>query len=632
MKSKAALFLKSLRLVRLSAPGWAAANVMISLVSSFLPLLLLWYIKKLIDAVTAATGYLGAAGGLPATGGDPAAAGGLPASAVDQGAAGGLAVFPGTGEADLQAVLLLVIIIAIIYFLDEAAQSIGNLVRKKQAFHLESYMYDLIHRKSISLDLQHFEDPGYYDSMSRASREAPYRPGSIVNNIVMMLRSGISLLLMAGLLATLNWWLVLVLLVANVPGIWLRVHYADVLYNFRRELTPVARKTAYFNWLLTGDKPSRELRLFGLGNYFSGLFRSSFDRQKKEEIDIVRKRSLIELVSGIFKAAAVLFTLYYIVMQTVSSGIGLGDLAMFLLAFRMGMTYIKQILGATAGLYEDSLFISDVFEFLNLEEKVVVVPPVVDVRSFRSALKIENLYFRYPSSTHDVLQGINMKIERGETVALVGANGAGKTTLVRMLCRLYDPQAGKIVIDGKDIRNIDPLQYRKLFSVVFQDFMLYNLSAADNIRAGDVSVPGDREKIRRSAQKAGIDDLLEGLPAGYDTVMGRMFDDSRELSWGEWQKIALARALYREADILILDEPASSLDAGSEYEIFTRFSELAAGRTCILISHRLANVSIADRIMVIDRGRVIESGSHGELLKAGGTYSRLYKQQKSMYH
>ncbi|MEE4215216.1 MAG: ABC transporter ATP-binding protein, partial [Bacteroidales bacterium] len=442
---------------------------------------------------------------------------------------------------------------------------------------------------------------------------------------------GISLLLMAGLLATLNWWLVLVLLVANIPGIWLRVHYADVLYNFRRELTPVARKSAYFNWLLTGDRPSRELRLFGLGSYFSDLFRRNFDRQKKEEIDIVRKRSLIELVSGIFKAAAVLFTLYYIVMQTVGSGIGLGDLAMFLLAFRMGMTYIKQILGATAGLYEDSLFISDVFEFLDLEEKIVVMPPVVDVSSLRSNIRIENLYFRYPSSSHDVLKGINMKIERGETVALVGANGAGKTTLVRMLCRLYDPQAGKIMIDGKDIRNIDPLQYRKLFSVVFQDFMLYNLSAADNIRAGDISAGDDRERIQRSAQKAGIHDLLEGLPAGYDTVMGRMFDDSRELSWGEWQKIALARALYRDAEILILDEPASSLDAGSEYEIFTRFSELAAGRTCILISHRLANVSVADRIMVIDGGRVIESGSHSELLKAGGTYSKLYSQQKSMY-
>ncbi len=594
MKHRLGLFGKSIQLVRRSAPGWTTANMLISLVSSFLPLALIWYIKKLIDAVTIAAGDVNAT--------------------------------------NTRMVLLMILAIAIIYFLDEAVQSFGNLVRRKQAYHLESYMYRLIHKKSVSLDLQHFENPDYYDNLTRASREAPFRPASIVNNIVSILRAGISLILMAGLLATLNWWLVVILIVANIPGIWLRIYYSDVLYNFRRELTPVARKAAYFNWLLTGDRPSRELRLFGLGDFFSGLFRENFDKQKKEEIDIVRKRSFIELVSGIFKAAAVLITLYYIVTRTISSDISLGELAMFLLAFRMGMTYIKQILSATAGLYEDSLFISDVFEFLSLKEKVVIVPPVVDIDRFRNNIRIENLYFRYPASTGDVLRGIDIKIDKGETVALVGANGAGKTTLVRLMCRLYDPQAGKILIDGNDIRNIDPEKYRRFFSVVFQDFMLYNLSAGDNIRAGDILVEKDEERMQESAVKAGVHDLLYSLPRKYDTVIGRLFDDSRELSWGEWQKIALARALYRDSEILILDEPTSSLDASSEYEIFTRFKELAAGRTCILISHRLANVSIADRIIVIDRGRVVETGSHKELIKAGGTYSLLYKQQKSMYH
>ena len=590
MKSRISLFRKSLQLVRRSAPGWTTANMLLSLVSSFLPLALIWYIKKLIDAVTVAAGE--------------------------------------TSATNTRMVLLMILAIAIIYFLDEAAQSLGNMVRRKQAYHLESYMYDLIHKKSVSLDLQHFENPEYYDHLTRASREAPFRPASIVNNIVSILRAGISLILMAGLLAKLNWWLVVILLVANIPGICLRIYYSDVLYNFRRELTPVARKTAYFNWLLTGDRPSRELRLFGLGKFFSDLFRENFDRQKKEELDIVRKRSLIELVSGIFKAAAVLVTLYYIVIRTISSDISLGDLALFLLAFRMGMTYIKQILGATAGLYEDSLFISDVFEFLSLKEKVIIMPPVVDVDRFRSDIRIDNLFFRYPSSTSDVLRGIDIKINKGETVALVGANGAGKTTLVRLLCRLYDPQAGKILIDGNDIKNIDPVKYRRFFSVVFQDFMLYNLSAGDNIRAGDILRGKDEERMHVSAEKAGIHDLLNGLPRKYDTVIGRLFDDSRELSWGEWQKIALARALYRDSEILILDEPTSALDANAEYEIFTRFKELASGRTCILISHRLANLTIADRIMVIDMGRVIETGSHKELIKAGGTYSLLYKQQK----
>jgi len=213
----------------------------------------------------------------------------------------------------------------------------------------------------------------------------------------------------------------------------------------------------------------------------------------------------------------------------------------------------------------------------------------------------------------------------------VGANGAGKTTLVRLLCRLYDPQAGKILIDGNNIKNIDPDEYRKMFSVVFQDFMLYNMSAGENIRVGNIFEDIDKEKIKSSADSAGIDKLINSLPRGYDTVIGRLFDDSRELSWGEWQKIALARALYRQSDILVLDEPASALDARSEYDMFSRFTQLAAGRTCILISHRLANVSIADRIVVIDNGRVIEEGSHNDLLEANGTYSTLFKQQKSMY-
>ncbi|MFP4489495.1 MAG: ABC transporter ATP-binding protein [Bacteroidales bacterium] len=593
MKQRIRLFRKSLELVRRSAPGWTAVNIVISLVSSFLPLALLWFIKKLIDSVT---------------------------MAADDISAG-----------NTRMVLWMILAIAVLYFIDEAVQSMGNLVRKKQAWHLESYMYRLIHNKSVSLDLQHFEDPGYYDSLTRAAREAPFRPGSIVNNTVSLLRSGISLLLMAGLLATLSWWLAVILLVANIPGIWLRVYFSGLLYNFRRELTPVARKSAYFNWLLTGDRPSRELRLFGLGSYFSGLFRDSFDRQKKEELDIIRKRSLIELVSSVFKAAAVLVTLYYIVMRTVGGGIGLGDLAMFLLAFRMGMTYIKQMLGAVAGLYEDSLFINDIFDFLKLRETVTVRPPVVAVDRLKSNIRIENLFFRYPSSDSDVLKGVSLKINRGETVALVGANGAGKTTLVRLLCRLYDPQAGKILVDGNDIRNIEPDMYRRLFSVVFQDFMLYNLSAADNIRAGDIHGEKDMDRIRKAAGRAGIAGLLESLPRGYDTVIGRLFDDSRELSWGEWQKIALARALYREPEILVLDEPASALDADSEYDMFSRFSELSAGRTCILISHRLANVKIADRIVVIDGGVVTETGTHNELMKAGGSYSRLYEQQKSMY-
>lgn len=593
MRTKSQLFFRSLSLVWKSAPGWATWNVLVSLSAGMLPLVLVWLIKRLLDAVTAVT-----------------------VSGWQEG---------------YNMAMVSVIGIAVIYLLDEVFQSAGILIRKNQSFRLEEYMNGILHSKAVSLDLRHFEDPAYFDILSRASREAPYRPASIVNNLVSLLRGAISLILIAGLISLLNWVLVVVLVLANIPGIWLRIHYAGKLYNFRKDLTPEARKSAYFNWILTGDRPSRELRLFGLGEYFTGLFTRSFSMQKKEEIAIIRKRSVIEIVTGLFKAGAAFVVISFLVNETLESNITLGGLAMYLLAFRLGMTYIWQILGSFAGLYEDSLFVSDIFEFLNLKEDIIAVPPLARIESLQSSIVIEDLSFAYPGSSSDILSGLTMEIRKGETVAIVGPNGAGKSTLVRLLARLYDPSKGKIMIDGVDIRHTDPLEYRRLFSVLFQDFMLYNLSAGDNITIGNVSVAPDRERLKKAAGDAGIDDLISGLPGAYDTVIGRLFDDSRELSWGEWQKIALARALYRDSSVLVLDEPSSALDSASEYELFTRFREIARDRTSILISHHFSNVSIADRIFVLDQGRIIESGSHDELMKLGGRYQAMYNQQKQRY-
>ncbi|MCK4700515.1 MAG: ABC transporter ATP-binding protein, partial [Bacteroidales bacterium] len=337
-------------------------------------------------------------------------------------------------------------------------------------------------------------------------------------------------------------------------------------------------------------------------DYFANLFNKNFRKLKEEEIGIIRKRTSIELITGIFKAAAFLLALGYIAKETVSSQISVGDMAMYLVAFRQGMVYIKDVFSSLAGLYEDNLFIGDTFEFLNLKEQIVAVPPVIEPGSLNKSINVSNLSFSYPGTGEPLLKNLNLEIRKGETIALVGANGAGKSTLVRLLCRLYDPAEGKITLDGKNITHMDPASYRKLFSVIFQDFMLYNLSAGDNIRMGDIFTPQNMERIKTSASQTGIDELIEALPKGYDTVIGRLFDDSRELSWGEWQKIAMARALYRDAPILILDEPTSALDASTEYELFSRFKEITRDRTSILISHRFSNVSLADRILVLDNG------------------------------
>ena len=590
MKNKIKLFRKALNLVWDSAPGWATVNIMISVLQSFLPLVLVWLIKLLIDEITHSVSTGSAANIIP-----------------------------------------MIIAVVVVYFLDEVSTDSGNFVRSKQSVKLEGYMYGLLHSKAVRLDLINFEHPGYYDCLSRATSEAPWRPNSILNNIVSMFRGLLSLILMAGLLITLHWGVALLLLVVNIPGIWLRLHYADILYHFQREQTPEARKSAYFSWLLTGDRPSREIRLFGLGDYFISLFKKSFYRQKEEELNILRKRTLIELISDLFKASAILVLLIIIARQTITGKLTLGQMAMFLLAFRQGMTYIKDLFSSLAGLYEDGLFIGDTFEFLDLKENVIAQPPVKIPADLKSEISVEKLSFTYPGNQHPTVDNISFTIKKGEIVALVGPNGAGKSTLVRLLARLYDPDSGTVKWDGNDIRTMDPDEYRKFFSVVFQDFMLYNLPAGENIRMGNIETKDSGSKIKEAASSAGVDDLLNNLPRGYDTVIGTLFDDSRELSWGEWQKIALARALFREAPVLILDEPSSSLDADTEFEIFSKFREIVNGRTSILITHRFTNVTLADRIIVLENGAIAETGTHGELMIKRGRYYEMFTKQTKRF-
>lgn len=593
MKQKLILFRQSLKLVWASAPGWAVANIILSFIRSFLPLLLVLLLKMVIDSVTSA-------------------------------------VSDGSGMVD-EKILRLIVAVAIVYFIDEISSDLSNWVRKNQSLKLEVYMYGLLHKKAVSLDLINFERPEYFDILSRASREAPWRPNSILNNLISLLKGLVSLLLMTGLILTLHWSAAVILLAVNIPGIWLRFHYAALLYNFQKKQTPEARRSAYFNWLLTGDRPSRELRLFGLGEYFTGLFRKSFLKHKEEELLIIRKRTTIEMISGVFKAAALLFVLLFIAKRTVSGSISLGGMAMFLLAFRQGMTYIKDVFGSVSGIYEDSLFIGDTFEFLSLKENIRAEEPVDAVKEFKDKIVLENLSFTYPGNLKKTIDNVSLQIRKGEIIALVGPNGAGKSTLVRLLCRLYDPDSGKIRIDDSDIIHFEPAEYRKLFSVVFQDYMLYNLSAGENIRLGDIEGDDHDPKIRAAAMSSGVDELISSLPEGYDTAIGNLFNDSRELSWGEWQKIALARSLYRDAPLLILDEPSAALDADAEYEIFSRFRDIMKDRTALLISHRFTNVSLADRIIVLDKGAVAESGTHEELMEKRGIYHSMYTKQSSRF-
>ena len=592
MPSPEKTIIRSFKILINSSRRETIINLLILIIRSFVPLIAVFLIRYFVDRLT------GGAAGHQAS----------PAISI-------------TG---------LVIAMALILFIDDLLAALGQYISKKQSYLLENHIASLIHNHSSILGLKFFEDPEFYDKLSRAARDISWRPTGMVSDFILLLRGVISFLAMGYVLGTFGILPLAVLVVVFVPVLWIKLSNSARIYEVRKSTTAHSRQASYFSWLLTGEKPAREVRLFGLSAYFEKLFRRNFAASKEPEIDIVRKNAILESITSVIKVLAFAGILIYATFSFTKSKITAGELAMYLIAFRQAIVYLRDAVSGYSGLAENRLFLKDLFHFLDIEADMPQYEKALVDKQFNK-LTVENLTFTYPDSGHPALEGISLNISRGEKIAIVGPNGSGKTTLVKLLCRLYDPDSGRITLDGTSIESFDLNEYRRLFSVVFQDFMLYYLTAGDNIRLADEGGSDNQERIRSAAAKAGIAAFLESLPQGYETPLGHHTEGSRELSWGEWQKIAIARAIYREAPVLILDEPASSLDADSEYEIFSDLDRIIEGRTCIFISHRLANVREADHIVVLDRGRIAEEGTHDDLMAARGKYYSMFTRQKSMY-
>jgi ATP-binding cassette subfamily B protein len=529
-------------------------------------------------------------------------------------------------------VATLVLIAGVATMLIVIFRTIGEYVREALTHTVTDHMYDILHAKSIEVDLEYYENPQYHDTLHRAQQEASFRPQNIVERLLRLGQSGISLLAIAGLLFTLHWVVALVLFVSVFPGLLVRLRYSKQVYHWQRRRTETERQAKYYDLMLTDSAFAKEIRLFGLGDLFLGRFHNLRSRLRHERLEIIKRRSSAALVTAIVTILLEFGTYLFIAYRTLNGDLSLGGFVLYFEAFRLGQESLINLLYSVADLYEDNLFLTNLYEFLDLDRRVLEPEdPKTMPQSFQQGFEIKNLEFQYPALTREVLKDINMTIKPGEVVALVGENGSGKTTLIKLLCRLYDPTGGHITLDNTDISEFETVPYRRQISVLFQDYTHFNLTVQENIWFGNINAEPDIEKIKKVTANAGVAPVVDNLPNGYDTMLGKWFEDGEELSIGEWQKIALARAYLRDAPIIMLDEPTSALDARAEHEVFERFRELIKGKTAIMISHRLSTVKMADCIYVLDHGRIVEQGKHDDLVALGGKYAQLFEMQAQYY-
>lgn len=586
---------QAVALVWRAAPGWSVANAVLAVAMGVLPLASVYLVKLVVDAVMA---------GIAAS--DKAAAFEQVATLI------GLAVG--------------VVLVAAL------CNALARLVSEGQSLAVTDYMFDVIHSKSIDVDLEYYETPAYYDTLHRAQQEAAFRPTQVVSSLAQVGQHGVSLLAMAGLLISFHWTVAVLLVVTAVPGLLARLRYSGILFRWRRQRTHAERMSHYLHTVLTGEPHAKEVRIFDLGSVFRERFRALRRVLRKERLAISSKQAAVDFGTQALGAVVLFGLLAFIAYRAVYGFITLGGMVMYFQAVQRSQTALRQMLSSVAMLYENSLFFRNVAEFLTLGPALSSpAQPKPAPRPMTSGIVFDHVDFRYPGRETLALSDVCLTVAPGEVVALVGENGSGKTTLIKLLCRLYDPAEGTVRADGLDLRELDMLGWRRSISVIFQDYARYFLSARENIWLGNAELPVEDDRVEWAARRAGAHEVIARLPSGYDTTLGKRFDEGVELSVGEWQKVALARAFVRDAQVIVLDEPTSSMDAKAEYEVFQRFRELLEGRTAILISHRFSTVRMADRIYVLDEGGIAEHGTHDELVARDGTYAKLFHMQAQSY-
>lgn len=489
----------------------------------------------------------------------------------------------------------------------------------------------MILEKAQQLSMAQFEDADFYDKLTRARREASSRPLSLVNRTFSLAQNAVTLASYALLLLQFSGWAVAILLLAGFPAFFAETKFAGDAFRLFRWRSPEWRKQMYLEIVLARDDHAKEVKLFRLGALFLQRYQDIFKKLYREDKALTIRRESWGLGLGLVGTLAFYGVYAWIAVSTMQGSITLGEMTMYLLVFRQGQTSVSASLSAIGGMYEDNLYLSNLYEYL--EQSVPERPGNQTAgRTPGDGVRFENVGFQYPGSSNPALSGIDLHLVPGQSLALVGENGAGKTTLIKLLTGLYEPNQGRILLDGTDLREWQAEALWRRIGVIFQDFSRYQILVGENIGVGDVEHFSDPERWQQAASQGLADKFIEQLPAGYATQLGTWFRGGQELSTGQWQKIALSRAFMdREADILVLDEPTASIDAAAEAELFEHFRKLTSDKITILISHRFSTVRRADHIVVLRDGRITERGTHEDLMSLGGHYATLFSLQAEGY-
>ena len=593
MLSDLAFIRRALALIRRASGAWMAAWALVLIVNGVLPAASVFLMKRLVDALTHTIG------------------------------AG--ATWERASTALIPALMILAVLIA-----QRAVGAIGEWVTTVQTQLVQDYIRGLIHEKAAAIDFGFFESPEYHDQLSHANAQASPRVLGLLGTLGGLAQGLITFASISLILARYSVWLPPLLLATSIPAFVVLFRQNRRYHAWWTERTPDRRRVMYFDTVLTSQFSAAEVRLNESGNYFGSKFRELAACLRREELVLTRGRIFARITAGFFGMAITGTAVLWIGRRALLGQATLGDLALFYQAFSQGQSLAGSLLGGMGGIHTSILFLEQVFAYLDTKNLITdPASPVAFPETVRHGVRFEDVSFTYSGGDHPAVDHLSLDVPAGQIVALVGANGSGKSTLLKLLCRFYDADLGRITVDGVDIRDFRQQDLRRHVAAMFQFPVKYHLSVAENIQIGDLHGGRDAAAIEHAADGAGAHEFISRLPAGYGTLLGRTFKDSMELSGGEWQRLALSRAFLRQAPIVVLDEPTSYMDSWNEHEWLQRFRSLVGGRTTLIITHRFTTAMQADTIHVMDRGRIVESGSHAELLALGGKYATSWTQQRA---